>query len=240
MKLQINPWYETLGFSTNPFTIKPNTRFKVYGRQNAKDAVVSTVQNNGVVVVEGIYGSGKTTFLRSIIRPFGGKKKVVYFACNRLHTDLDVDRLLYERFGIFTKMFRIKSKQMILLLDEADNLSKKDFATIQKYYSGEYLQSVVFVSHKPLKLPAFFKNKAVFVHFEDMQIESVIEMVRERIGDSQLLTDEVIEALFQKDKRIRFFLKNCELFMKYMVEQNRTSAKPKDVDTALMLALNVE
>ena len=128
-------WYARAGFDHNPFSIKPAVvNDYIIGQADTIERIQDSIKEGGMSVIVGSFGVGKTTFLKSVIKRFSGRRKVVYYSCNRLHGSLDIDRLLYERFGVVGKLLRYKSKNMILLLDEADHLSDKDIERVQSYY----------------------------------------------------------------------------------------------------------
>lgn len=227
-------WFEELGYSTNPLSIKPSK--SPLGNSATIESILERISQGQFCLVHGQFGSGKTTLLHHIINSFGGQRRVIYFACNRLDTDIDLDRLLYERFGLVTKLLKIKSKQMILLLDEADNLSEDDLKKIKLYYNKGYFQSVVLVTHKldAMKIPQpvqmLLKNNTV--ELSNLKKEEIIQLVKKRI-DHQLLSEDIIYSIYNYDKRVRSFLKNCEVFMRHMIEQKRKTAKVSDVKKIL-------
>ncbi len=225
-------WYESLGLDKNPFSIKPGENKSIIGLDFVVSQVIDQVENNKMCIVEGNYGAGKTTFLKQLINYFGGQKKVIYFSCNRLNKELNVDKLLYERFGVFTKVLRIKSKQMILLLDEAQFLTQKDTTLLHKYYKAGYFRSIVFVTHDSLLIP-FSKSVAKQMEkkkytFGKLDSSQIFEIISERI-QHPFLTQETVSTIYSRDTRMRQFLKNCDIFMRHMCSTNRKTAKSKDV-----------
>ena len=125
---------------------------------------------------------------------------------------------------------------MILLLDEAEHLQSKDIKTIYKYYNAGYFKSIVFVTHDkslvPLSKTLVKKVAQNNYVFGELHEEQVVALVKERI-DHPLLCAEVIVSIYQKDKRMRQFLRNCDTFMRHMTLLRRKTAKPKDVDKIL-------
>jgi len=226
-------WYESLSYKENPFSSKPTQRYVIKGNLVSKKTIFSAVEESHIGLIYGKYGAGKTTLLKQIIKKFGGQKKVVYFSCNRLNRSLDIDKLLYERFGLITKILRIKSKQMILLLDEAQHLSEDDFATLRNYYDKKYLKSIVLVSHDKMSVPDSFCSDLVEVEIVSPDVKNAISIIRQRIGDHPLFSDEVIAAIYEYDSRMRAFLKNCDTFIRRMIEKKRKTARVSDVKRVL-------
>lgn len=142
-------WYKELGFHNNPLSIKPAAfTHDVFGNDKIIADVVRSVSNSQIIFVHGPYGTGKTTLLKSLINVFGGKKKVAYFHCKNAKKELDLDNILTGNRGFFARLFGLKNKNMILLLDEVEVLSSKDFDNILDYFYDGYFKSVVLMAHK--------------------------------------------------------------------------------------------
>lgn|SRR3989338_4821803 len=120
------------------------------------------------------------------------------------------------------------------LLDEAQDIHKKDLKSIKKYLDNGYLKSVVFVSKKEdsrqeieklagdniFKVGTFDKKEA-------------IELVRKRIGDLKFLSDSAITKIFNADKNPRAFLKNCEDVCRYAFGKEAKAVADNHVKEAL-------
>jgi Cdc6-like AAA superfamily ATPase len=228
-------WYEELGYSQNPFSIKPIHCVEMRGRDEVTVQIKQLMKQKSMIVVNGTFGSGKTSFLKNLIEDFKGKKKVVYFSCNRIVDSLDVHKLLVER-TLFSKLFNIKSKDMILLLDEADSLKESDFKQILSQYKKGYIKSIVYITHNMREFAAPVSileevGKNVFT-FGKLLPPQIIQIVRDRISGSHL-SDEIILKIHAQSTSMRHFLKNCEQVMKFLVENKRKKATARDLKKAL-------
>src|SRR3989338_9068213 len=85
-------WYWKLGFSNNPFTIKPGAITNEIIAYNVQP-IIERIKKGEPQFIEAPFGRGKTTILKGIIAKFGGKKKLVYANCIRQEC-LDVKNLL--------------------------------------------------------------------------------------------------------------------------------------------------
>src|SRR5690606_27515189 len=109
-----NVWYNELGYTVNPFTIKPALiDDSIIGHADIIERVENFIFKGGFGILVGAYGVGKTTLLKTAIKKFVGKRKVVYFSCNRLNQRLDLDKILHKRYGKLGELLQIKSKHMI-------------------------------------------------------------------------------------------------------------------------------
>jgi Cdc6-like AAA superfamily ATPase len=228
-------WYEEISFRENPFSIKPIHCVEMRGRDDVSTKVKQVMKQKSMIIINGTYGSGKTSFLKHIIDAFKGKKKIVYFSCNRIVDNLDVHKLLVER-TLFSKLFNLKSKDMILLLDEADYLKDADYKQILTQYKKGYIKVVIFITHNMAKfsLPQTIRDEIgtnIFT-FDSLHSEQIIEIVRDRIG-TQYLPDDIILKIYAQSSSMRHFLKNCELVMKFLVEHKRKKATTRDLKKVL-------
>ena len=218
-------WFRDLGFHSNPFSIKPAAfHDQVVGYDKVVDEVSYGILNNKVIVLDGEYGNGKSTILRRVLNDFGGKKQVIYYSCNRIETRLNVKDLLNGRYGSVGRLFNIKPKDMILLLDEAQTLSSKDFERLHSYFQEGYLKSIVLVG-KGIETNAIangLKKHMQEVKLVELNEESAVKIVRKRIGNLKLLPDNIIKRVYTiSNNNVRLLLKNCEEVCKRAVETGR-------------------
>ena len=230
-------WYVGHGFRHNPFSIKPAIiHDRLIGQVETLEEVNSIVKDGGMCLIEGAFGVGKTTFLKSVIRRFAGKRKVLYFSCNRLLGRLNLDKLLHERLGVVGKLLKIKSKNMILLLDEAENLAPADFEGVAKYLKKGYFRSVVFVTHDRKHIRAsksVMKDIPVFP-LGSLTKEEAVDLVRSRIGNLSIISDNIIGKIYDiTPHSSRMFLKNCEDVCRHVVDHRHKRATKRNIREAL-------
>jgi energy-coupling factor transporter ATP-binding protein EcfA2 len=227
-------WYRELGFHNNPFSIKPAAYHdKLFGYEDAVAKVIKSIEANKFVFIEGNYGEGKTTILKHVLRFFGGHKKVIYFSVNRVEKRLQIRRLLNERYGRIGRWFDIRPKDMILLLDEVQYLDPRDLEKILKFKNEGHFKSVVFVGQKyeEKNFPEEVKKNLKHFKLEKLNENDAVNIVRKRIGDLELLSDEIIKKIFVlSDKNARTMLKNCEQICKNAVDYGAEKVSEKDLE----------
>ena len=235
-------WFRELGFFNNPFSIKPAIYSdQIVGYEEIDDEIAFNVLNKKMFFLEGEYGEGKSTILKRLINDFGGKKQVIYYSCNRMEARLNVKKLLNGRYGFWGKLFDMKPKDMILLLDEAQELGAKDYSKLYSYYQEGYLKSIVFVGKefKKDEIDDNLKKVAKDVKLRKLTEAEVVTLVRRRVGSLPLLTDDVIKTVYNNsDKNVRKMLKNCESLCKHAVNFGET--KISDDMIKEVLGLKVE
>ncbi|MFH1456283.1 MAG: hypothetical protein ABIF40_05025 [archaeon] len=232
-----NLWYKQLGFNNNPFSIKPAIfSDELLGLDKLMDEIAYHILTNKLIFIEGNFGEGKTTMLKRLIKDFGGKKQVIYFSCNRLDSRLDVDRLLTGRYGFLGKLFNKKGKDMILLLDEAQGLTKKDAENLYSHFLGGYFKSIIFVGveyNKENFTDKVNKEMKLFT-LPQLNKEDAVQIIKKRAGDFEMLTGDVVELIFERSgKNVRRMLKNCEMLCRRAYSFGETGVTAKLIEEML-------
>ncbi len=228
-------WYRQLGFRENPFSIKPTWRPEELIGYNL-EKLYARVEQGGLVFVEGIYGAGKTSLLNLVKRRFSLKHRVLYYACNRKDLNLDFDSLLEKSNGLLGTLLRREPRGLILLLDEAQELTKLDFRRLYYLYQSNVFRSVVLMLDDVGQLRIPFEYET-FTHchlyrLENITEEQAVALVRKRIGDLPLLTDVVIKRVFCcSGRNPRRLLKHCEQLCRYAVEHSLDYISVVDLDS---------
>jgi ABC-type cobalamin/Fe3+-siderophores transport system ATPase subunit len=204
------------------------------------DSIIEDINNkiegSSLVFVKGPYGTGKTTIMKGVISRFGGKRQVIYYNCNKSEKSIDYDTLLINAGGFIRRFFYIRKKDMILILDEAQDMNQKDIKQIKKYHDEGFLKSVIFVSsNDKLKLSKdvddlLSGNKYVLGNITN---KDAVKIVKSRIGDLDIISDTNIIMIFEKDKNPRSFLKNCEEVFRYAVDKDKDKIIQADIKKVL-------
>ena len=234
-------WYNELGFHSNPFSIKPAAfHNELFGNKTVIARIIKKIEERGIVFIFGDFGAGKTTVLKRIIGKFRGEdfgvKKIVYYNCNQSEASIDYDKLLVGAGGFFSRFFGIRQRDMMILLDEMQDMNKRDLEKVKEYYDNGFFRSVVFVSKSDdIEMPEDLDNEVgenIFV-LGDMNKNEAILMIRKRIGDLKFLGDDMILDIFKRDKNSRSFLKNCEDVCRVAFESGASVVDKSHVKTVL-------
>ncbi len=233
-----NVWYNDLGFDKNPFSIKPvDQQSTLIGYDSTIKEIQRLVREGNFVFISGEYGRGKTSVLKRIIKRFSGKRTVAYFSGNQIDRMMDVDKILIEAGGFFSRLFKMRTEDVILLLDEVQDINQNDADAIMEAYDEGFIKSVVVVSAaKPFEeINTQFNGL-----FEDHQFElngfsadDAVSLIRKRVGNLPLLPDEMIKKIYKHDENPRSVLKNCEDVCRYAVEQGADTVTDEQVEKVL-------
>ena len=230
-------WYQSLGFYSNPFSIKPAAfHDELFGYEGAVEEISKKIAQGSVLLLTGEYGSGKTTVLKRIINSFRGQKDVIYYSCNEREKSIDFDALL-SGMTFFRRLLGIRKTGTILLLDEAQEMSRKDADNAASYFHKGYFKSIVLVSHQQadLLLTSSLREllKDNFFRLNKLDRKSAIALVRKRIGNLQFLPDDIIEKVYAANSNPRQLLRNCEAVCRRAAEDNADRVLVKHVKDIL-------
>lgn len=226
-------WFEGLGFDNNPFSRVP---VKIGNEEELNEIFYSILAGN-MVFVEGPAESGKTSLLREAVRRFGGRKKIIYVNCKNLRKELNVERLLKDRYGFLGRIFNLKPKNMILLLDEVEHLTERNCERIKYYYDQNYLRAVVFTSRN-IEQAGFNRsilhriNKVIRV--QPLSDYEAVKAVRDVIGN-RLLSDRAIKRVYaSSEKNVGKLMKNCERILMNMAREAKKEISEEEIDKVLV------
>ncbi len=212
-------WYESYGFGSNPFSIKPAAFHDDIIGYELRD-VFEKIDSGDVLFIKGKYGSGKTTILKHIIRRFGGKKQVIYHSTSK--GLLKLEKLLLNK-SFANRLFKNLPYDMTLLVDEAQELSRDEAEEISRFYNEGNIKSVVFFG-TVYKKNVFTQDFNASLRDNTMVLgelsnEHATELIRKRVGNIKLLPDEAILQIYQRaGSNPRKFLELCEDVCKYAFE----------------------
>ncbi|MBI2581475.1 hypothetical protein HYV85_06775, partial [Candidatus Woesearchaeota archaeon] len=216
-------WFRKLGFGRNPFSVKPAAfSYELFGVN--VDSVLSGIEDGKVIFVEAPLGYGKTTMLKSIIHRFGGRKKVIY--ANILPSEKADIKDLLKRSSIANYITGSLPKGMILVADEAQNILPESSAEIMEFYKGGNLKAVVFFGTRYSQDGFTDEIRAMMngniVRLSRPTPEQAISIVRSRIGNLPILSNEIILSAYQRaNGSPRRLLQMCEDLCRAAVEKGR-------------------
>ncbi len=203
-------WYKKLGYYQNPFLINPmKERTSMIGaRQQLEDAMYY-LQAGNLVVVEAKKGNGKTKFLRTLIDNFRGK--VIYVNARKLDKTLDVEELLRNKNGFSGKIMGKKPKGMMLMIDNAEELSLVNIERLKNYFDQGYLQSIIFTTSdlESCEFSNSMKNRIGrrVITLEKPEYNDMKAIIKERLDEKEdeeepLINEEHIKKIYETSESV--------------------------------------
>ncbi|MBN2367655.1 ATP-binding protein [Candidatus Woesearchaeota archaeon] len=229
-------WYKKLGFYSNPFSIKP-AAFQDDIIAYDMSHIYNKIDNAEMLLIEGEYGTGKTTILKNIINRFKGKNKIIYYSFNEAK-EFQPHLLIRGANSFIRKVSGLQVKNIVMLLDEVQSMSSSDAKELLPYYKEGVVKSVVFVTHDYdlVRLPKEYETflNGNVIKTVDLSREEAIGLVRSRIGDLEFLPDKIIHKLFLlSNKNPRRLLAYCEDVLRYAVELGYDTVSEYHVEEVL-------
>jgi len=232
-------WFKKYGFFSNPFSIKPAPfDFKVIGQDKILEDLYYKVPNGNMAFIEGKFGNGKSTILKHLINKLRGERKVIYFACNRIDKDLDIEKLLIGKYGFWGRLFKVHPKDMLVLLDEAQDLTPENTQRIKYFFDQGNIKSVVFtgVSYERCNLHESIKDRIGkdVLKLRELSDDEAILLIRNRIGETNLMSDEIVKKLWKlSNKNPRRLLQYSDMVCRKVVETDEKEVTDKIVREVL-------
>lgn len=207
-------WYKQFGYKYNPLCIKPLEEFELFfDDKSLVNDIIKVIDENENLVLKGPLGTGKTSILKKIIDEFGGNRKLYYYNAFSASTPLNFEKVLKRAGNIFSRTLKIKSKNVVLFIDEAQHLTEDNVAELKKYL-GKHFKSVILASSElnyevPKELKKEFKQTINLGNFTE---NDAFNIVTDRLGDEyeDIITNDEIKTNYKNSETPREFLLNCD------------------------------
>lgn len=230
-------WYNEYDFNVNPFEIDPmiDEPRQLIGREEEEKEIVYRILSSNMVFVEGGRGKGKTALLRHAIENFKGHGKVIYLDANKVNKQINIENLLMGANKIRSGLMGKKPKGMILLLDNIESLTPRNWERIKYYFDQNYLKSVIFTgkNYAKINLPDSIKSRigSRIIKLPNLTNQEALQVTQDRLGDDyeEILTDEEIMLLYKLSKGdLKEFLTNNYKLAQYKFDSSKSEVM--DVD----------
>ena len=138
-------WYKDLGFSQNPFDIRPNAL--LVGLDSQEEKLKNHILKEEVCFINGLTGSGKSSLLKKIQYSLKNHK-FIYLDAHDLPQDFGLEKELKKKRSFFDKI-RLKeypSKKPVLIIDEFQDTDKNIVLQARsnwEYHSKKRIKSIV-------------------------------------------------------------------------------------------------
>jgi DNA-binding MarR family transcriptional regulator len=208
-------WYKAYGWKENPFSIRPVP--VLVGLDQVQEKVLDQVLSGSLALVLGETGVGKTSLLLWL------GKELRMHRMNPIYVNLHsvsppqaraVEQELQNHRTPFQRLFRRFPRNVVLLLDEAQELDLDAAQMIKVHFDSSRLASAVFAGCDEPKLPVPLNsrigpNRCQLGKLPPVQL---ITLIKHRTkGHYPFTNDEVIELLVRcSDGSPRSVLQLCE------------------------------
>jgi len=209
-------WYRKLGYYHNPFNIKPAYfTDELVGYESVLNQLMYNIVSGNMAFLEGPFGSGKTSILQYIKHRFKGEVRIAYISCIQLDENTNIMKLLASGPWYYKLIFGKKPKNITMLVDEAQALSPTNMERIKYLYDNDHIRSVVFAGADFNAVSFTFGIKerigSNIIKSPLLSPDDAVKLIRKRIGNDKLLSDEIIkEMCILSNRNPRRLLQMCE------------------------------
>jgi hypothetical protein len=227
-------WFEKLGFEDNPFSSDAKANHTALVKMDPMiEEIIYRISSGSMLFIESGEGTGKTTLLMIAAKKFGGSRNVVYLDCDILDKKLNITHVLQDKYGMMGRILNKKPKDMIVLMDNVTELSKLNTERLKYYFDQGYIKSIVFTgtSYRSAKFSESLRDRIGSRVMKGPKINSddAVEIIRKRIGDSELFNDKLISKIFKMSgSSVKLLLENCERVSRSAAKKNRKRVQLAD------------
>jgi len=229
-------WFNDLGFSENPFD--DSARHKLAGNENIMEDIIYNINAGNIVFIEGKPGSGRTAILKKAIQSFMGFGKVSFVECQKIK-DLNIEDVLKGKYNFIERIFSKMPNGMIVLMDDAGELDKKNCERIKYFYDQNYIKSIIFTgeSYNKANFTESLKDRVKkVIKLNDLKEYESLDILNSRLNGKQLIPDDVAKEIFERtDGNPKKFLNACEELCKTIAETKEEKVTLEHVNKLLPL-----
>ena len=187
-----------------------------------------------MVFLEGREGSGKTSLLKQLIQKFRGFRNVIYIDLEKQdRKSFNLKRIMQKRYGFFGSLMNITPKNIILLLDNVEKISRKNAGFIKYYFDHGYIRSAVFAgeSYTKAKLPRGIKERIGkrVLKIKKLTCDEALQLFRNRTDD-KLIPDILVKKLYKKSSTTTDFLEKCDKLYNYITTKDIKDVTEKTLE----------
>lgn len=251
------------GFRERPFTLLPDPDFMYWSAQHGRAFSIleyGIVTRAPLTVVTGEVGAGKTTLIQKLLSTLpddivvglisnatGGRGDLIKWALYALGVEVTQDDdyvSLFKRFQDFVIDQYAQGKYVVLIIDEAQNLSMEALEELRMYTninSNKYeLLQMLLVGQPELRnkitqpsLRQFAQRVSAVYHLKPFDAQTTKAYIRHRLklagGTGDEISAYAIKAIFEESEGVpRIINKLCEMALVYAAGSNR---KAVSIDT---------
>ena len=233
MSLVEKMWYKRAKFKHNPFELDSfKISDEIIGLENDVRELIYRIFSGSVIVIEGASGFGKTRLLKEVVTTFGGRGRIAYVDMRKLSKRLNIYDVLHS--GLFRK----KPKNMILLLDNAEEISHVNSERIKHYFDSNNLQSVVITTtdYNELKIPDSIRDRIGrnIIRLKEMSRNNAQKLIKNRLKNNKsFISEQLINHIIKTKNNPKHILIKCEHAYNYIIDEGLMEITQSKLDEIL-------
>jgi len=209
----------------NPFSTKPNP--KLVGLEDKKVALKKYLEGGNICFLNGPAGTGKSSMLRWLQDSMGGHK-VLYLDGKEIDEYFDLNKHMLLNRSLLQKILGMKPKNIVLLVDEAQDCLKSFINTLQTTWGNDRVKSIVMtqISSDISHLPHSFRERIgrKIVRLRRLTEEEIVELIKIRTNGKHPFDEDALSLIAEKSDYIpRRALEICEMAINNIPKKKITS-----------------
>lgn len=199
--------------SRNLFDSKPDGN--VVGLEEEKRKIAEYIKHGGVCFLTGPSGIGKTSLVKWVESTLK-EHRIVYIDAKGMEDTFNLQKHLLRQGNFLMRLFRIYPKNMVVIIDEAQETSKRFIDVLQSMWDSNVVKSIIIVQISPnLKnFPESFVNRIGdrVIRLKRADFELVRKILEARTEGKQVFDFKALELIAKKSGFIpRNILQKCEV-----------------------------
>lgn len=216
----------------NPFSTKPNTN--LVGLEEKKEKLRKHIEGGNICFLNGPAGTGKSSLLKWVQSKVK-KHKVIYLNGKELDEYFNLNEHLLKQRSFFERLFRLKPKNAVLLVDEAQDCLKSFINTLQTNWDNNKVESVIItqISSNLSNASYSFMERIgkKIVRLKRLSEEEIIKLINLRTKKKHPFDEEALSLIAEKADYIpRRALEICGLAYN---EINKKKITADDIENLL-------
>ncbi|MFH1331666.1 MAG: AAA family ATPase [archaeon] len=223
-------WYEELDLDQDPFTDTEDT--PLIGYEDTIQEIFYRIAAGDMLFIEGKEGSGKTALLRRIIARFRGRGKIIYLDGKKLDKNVNIGETLEKSVGFWNKLLGKQPSNMILLMDDVEEITKKNSERIKYYYDQNQIRAVIFTgtNYRTLNFSESLKDRvSKVIKIKELAEDDSVEIVKARLQNRDVMPEDIIRDLYKKsNKNIKTLMGYCSKVLDLTIRQKKEKKVTKE------------
>ncbi len=229
-------WYEEIGLEQNPFIDTEDTQ--LVGYEDTLEEVFYRIAAGDMLFIEGKEGNGKTALLKRVIARFRGRGKIIYLDGKKLDKNANIGETLKNSIGFWNKLMGKKPRDMILLMDDVEELTRKNSERIKYYYDQNHIRSVIFTgtNYKTLGFTESLKERvSKVIKLKELTEDDAVDIIKMRLGNNEIMPENIIRDIYKKsNKNMKTLMVHCSKVLDYTIgEKKEKTVTKEDVNIVL-------
>lgn len=229
-------WFEDLGFFDNPLGLEPlksDSETKFFDKEF--EDLLYRVKAGSIVVLQGHKGTGKTQLLKGIINNFKGK--IIYVNASTTSKRVNIESLLRKKYGFLKRLTGKIPKNMVLLLDDVNKLTRKNCERIKFYFDQGYLRSAVLTTndYENTKISGSLRDRIGnrLVTIPKLNFKQSTEILKDKFSEyEEYINENELSEVFKASSSIKEFFMKLSNYMEKRISKGKELSK-KELDSIL-------